>query len=285
MPNWWEDASFLPGSWSNIQSGSQSRLDAPHGQMDFLNPDSSMYSIPWKMGAQTGQGIMPGLGSQGMGGNNGMDPYYGYGALFGSPSGGQSGQLAALGPHSGQIGGGDVLQPQAWNPAGGGGGHGGWNPNIGGGGAAAPPGPATTQGNVTYSPVGPQETLLDKLFKGSVTGKGGGPIANMLYNLGLGQLPPALAEQIIGKTNEQFGNMGARFGTDLGTAQARGLAQASEAQSLAAIQQILGLGGTTAGFQFTRGESALERAMKEFISQQQTDPLTSILQSLLQGGG
>jgi hypothetical protein len=123
------------------------------------------------------------------------------------------------------------------------------------------------------------------LFKGSITGKGGGPIANMLYNLGLGQLPPALAEQIVGKTNEQFGKMGARFGTDLGTAQARGLAQASESQSLDAIKQILGLGGTTAGFQFSRGENALERAMKEFISQQQTDPLTSILQSLLQGGG
>jgi hypothetical protein len=122
------------------------------------------------------------------------------------------------------------------------------------------------------------------LFKGSVTGKGGGPIANMLYNLGLGQLPPALAEQIIGKTNEQFGKMGARFGTDLGTAQARGLAQASESQSLDAIRQILGLGGTTAGFQFQRGESALQRAMQEFLGQQQMDPMNSILQSLLGGG-
>lgn len=223
-----------------------------------------------------------------MGAASGMDPYYGYGYLFGAPNGpltppGTPNALAALGNPGQQNPNTATMAPGPMNFQGGPAPvtHPVWNPGTGP--AGAPLGPPTTQGNVTYSPVGDQEKLLDMLFKGSVTGKGGGPIANMLYNLGLGQLPPALAQQIVGTTNEQFGKMGARFGTDLATADARGLAQASEAQSLNAIRQILGLGGTTAGFQFQRGESALQRAMQEFIAQQQMDPLNSILQSLMGG--
>ena len=158
-----------------------------------------------------------------------------------------------------------------------------WNPGLPAPGS--PLGPPTTQGNVTYSPVGDQEKLLNMLFSGSVTGQGGGPIGNMLYALGQGQLPRPLAEQITSTTNEQFGKLGARFGTDLGTAVSRGLAQASSTQALNAINQILGLGGTTAGFQFQRGEDALQRAMQEFIAQQQMDPITSLLPTLLGGFG
>lgn len=283
MANWWEDPGFVQGNWSNIQSGAQSHYDPSQGRMDFLNPSGSEYFMPFTPSGQTGQGLTPGLGAAAPGGGNMADPYYGYGYLFGAPSGpltppGTPNALTALGqPGAGQS----ALAAMAptTNPAVRAATP--WNPGTGP--AGAPPGPATSQGNVTYSPVGDQEKILDQLFKGSVTGQGGGPIAKMLYNLGLGQLPPALAQQIVGTTNEQFGKMGARFGTDLATADARGLAQASEAQALSAIRQILGLGGTTAGFQFQRGESALERAMREFIAQQQMDPLNSVLQSLLGG--
>src|SRR5512143_1872668 len=283
MPNWWEDTNFTLGNWGNIQSGAQSHYDPAQGRMEFQNPDGGSYFMPFTPGAMTGGGLTPNPTPGAAGG--GMDPYYGYGYLFGQPGAGAAhGGLSALG-------GGDVMQHIAMNPGsqlaarapgapGQFAGH-PWNPKVGP--TAGPPGPATTEGNITYSPVGSQEALLDKLFRGSITGQGGGPIAQMLYNMGLGQLPPAMAQGIIGQTNEQFGKMGARFGTDLGTAQARGLAQAAETRSLDAIQQILGLGGTTAGFQFARGENAMERALREFIAQQQADPMNNILQSLLGG--
>lgn len=263
-------------------------LGAPGYDISGMDP-MSYYNNPGPtLGAQS-QSMM-GAGSPYL--DKGAANYYGYGNIFGFPgmnqgasqtgnignlsalgTGGASTQpLAALAPNQ-QTATGNLNLGQR-QPT--------WSPPISS--MFGPPGPPTTQGNVTYSTVGPMEQLLDRLFKGSVTGKGGGPIANQLFNMGLGMLPPALAEQIVGTTNEQFGKLGARFGTDLATAQARGLAQASEAQSLNAIREILGLGGTTAGFQFQRGESALQRAMQEFIAQQQMDPLSGILQGLLGGG-
>lgn len=214
---------------------------------------------------QAGGGSNQGTGAQSMTGltspylDQGVSNNYGYGGLF---------QPAAGGTAPGAYG----MSPST--P---------WNPGVGAPGS--PLGPPTSQGNVTYSPVSPQEQLLQMLFQGSVTGQGGGPIGSQLFNLAQGQLPPALAQQIMGNTAESFGKLGARFGTDLGTAMSRGLAQASESQSLNALQQILGLGGTTAGFQFARGESGLGRAMQEFIAQQQNDPMMSIINALLGGSG
>src|SRR6185369_16571699 len=72
--------------------------------------------------------------------------------------------------------------------------------------------------NLTPTSVGPQESLLDQLFSGSVTGHGGGPIAQQLFSLGQGILPKPMQDMITGTTNDQFGRLGARFGTDLGTA-------------------------------------------------------------------
>src|SRR5690349_6764801 len=103
--------------------------------------------------------------------------------------------------------------------------------------------------NIVPSKPGDQEKLLDSLFTGSATGQGGGPIAQNLFSLGQGILPKPMQDMITATTNDQFGKLGARFGTDLGTAISRGLGQAGSAQSLDAISQILGLGGTTAGFQ------------------------------------
>jgi hypothetical protein len=209
--------------------------------------------------------------------DQGLNNMYGYGGLFGGAAGGG--------------GGGGGLIPT-------GGGGGGLTPMSGGGGNYGDMGwsspfsnnPSefsnyiTKEGNIAYSPVGEQERILDMMFNGAASGSGGGPIANQLFNLGMGRLPPALAEQIMGQTSEQFGKMGARFGTDLGTAMTRGLAQASEAQSLDAIKSILGLGGTTAGFQFQRGESGLNRGIQDLMSQRQTDPMLGLVNALLGGG-
>jgi hypothetical protein len=145
-------------------------------------------------------------------------------------------------------------------------------------------GAPTSAGNVSYSPVGPQETLLDKLFGGAVTGQGGGPIAQQLFSLGQGILPQPMQDMITGTTNEQFGKLGARFGTDLATSISRGLGQAGATQSLNAINSILGLGGTTAGFQFARGESGMDRALKEYLGNLQNDPMNSLISALLGGG-
>lgn len=147
------------------------------------------------------------------------------------------------------------------------------------------PGSLVSQGdNAVPSNLSPEEQLLDRMFFGSATGQGGGPIANQLFNLGMGRLPPAMADWITANNNEQFGHLGSRFGTDLAMANARGLGLAGAQQSQNAIHEILGLGGTTAGFQFNRGENALNRAMQEYIAKQQNDPMNSLLQALLGGG-
>lgn len=143
------------------------------------------------------------------------------------------------------------------------------------------------ESNLNPSAIGQQENLLRMLFKGSVTGSGGGatsPISNQLFSLGQGILPQPMQDQITATTNDQFGKLGARFGTDLATSISRGLGQAGSQQSLAAINQMLGLGGTTAGFEFQRSENALDRALREFLQGSQND-LTMQLLPLLLGGG
>lgn len=82
---------------------------------------------------------------------------------------------------------------------------------------------------------------------------------------------------------ESFGKMGARFGTDLATAQSRsgedfrlglnknilatrmGLAEAAKNRSLQALQSILGAGQFGTGLEFTRGESSASRRMEELL--------------------
>lgn len=183
-------------------------------------------------------------------------------------------QLASGGtinPTLAGMGGGGASKVNYGNPG---------NPTEGG----LQPGQLTGQGsNVVPSNLSGEEKLLDRLFFGSATGQGGGPIANQLFNLGMGRLPPAMQDYITAQTNEQFGHLGARFGTDLGTAIARGLGQAGATQSMNAINSILNLGGTTAGFQFNRGENALQRALQEYIVNKQTDPSNMLLQALLGG--
>src|ERR1043166_8320878 len=73
---------------------------------------------------------------------------------------------------------------------------------------------AVTQGNLAYSGISPQENLLQQLFQGSATGQGTNPIAQQLYSLGMGQIPGPMADQITATTNEQFGKLGSRFGTE-----------------------------------------------------------------------
>ena len=153
--------------------------------------------------------------------------------------------------------------------------------------APNPYGGTMNSGNVVPSQIGPMESLLQQHFQGSLGGGQGGPIANMLFSLGQGQLPQALTDSITATTNEQYGKMGARFGTDLGTAISRGLGQASAGMSLDAIDRILGLGGTATGFEFQRSESALDRALQEYLQQQQGafSMDNSLLMALMGGGG
>ena len=141
-----------------------------------------------------------------------------------------------------------------------------------------------TGSNIIPTGVGPQESLLDKLFSGSVTGQGGGPIANMLFSLGQGILPKPMQDMITGTTNDQFGKLGARFGTDLATAISRGLGQAGSTQALSAINEILGLGGTTTGFEFQRSTDAMNRAFQEFMQNNGQDTTMQLISMLLGGG-
>lgn len=276
----------VPGG-NNVFNPNQSNFFVPYGSasqagpgrgyagqinsQNYLQTERAANRPPSTTGAPNAMATM-GYGSPYL--DQGVSNNYGYGNLF-QPIAGNN----VLGPKTGNMMGGSPAP--------------GMVPNFGNQSWLSPPSSnpsefsnyITKEGNVTYSPVGEQERLLDMLFTGAVSGQGGGPIGNQLFNFAQGQLPPALAQQIMGQTGEQFGKMGARFGTDLGTAMSRGLAQASESQSLDAIKQILGLGGTTAGFQFARGESGLQRAMQEFLGAQQTDPMMSIIGALLGTSG
>lgn len=135
--------------------------------------------------------------------------------------------------------------------------------------------------NLAPTAVGQQETWLDQLFGGAIGKGGGGPIAQQLFSLGQGILPQSMQDMITATTNEQFGGMGARFGTDLATATSRGLGQAGAMQSLQAIHEILGLGGTTTGFEFKRSEDAMDRALQEWQTSQQFDSQDGLLKALL----
>ncbi len=121
------------------------------------------------------------------------------------------------------------------------------------------------------------ENILRNLFKQSSMGIGG-----QLNSLGMGILPKAMQDQITATTNEQFGGLGARFGTDLATATTRGLGQAGASQSLSAINQILNLGGTATGFEFDRSENALDRALQEWMKGQDVD--MNMVNALMGGG-
>lgn len=138
--------------------------------------------------------------------------------------------------------------------------------------------------NLVIPPAGPQRTLLNDWFKFSSKGGGGIPGANTLFNFSKGELPQSMTDWITASTNEQFGKLGARFGTDLATSISRGLGQAASQNSMGAINQILGLGGTTAGFEFQNTQNALDRALKEYGINSQMD-LTMQLLPLLLGGG
>ncbi len=294
---WWESPGLLPLDWNKVTDQTVTQY-TPGQSYNYMTPGGLGMTSPMPTtGPVTGAGHtanIPGMTPQGQQQGAWMmgstDPFYGYGGLFGQQPNHIQTPLAALAPQS-QAGGmqspipGGTPMAGGMNPLGNTAAHlPTWNPPN----ALGSPsgyGDPNTIGNVTYSGVNNQENILDRLFKGSASGQGGGPLAHMLYSLGMGQLPPAIAEGIVSQNNEQFGKLGARFGTDLATANARGLAQASEGQSLNAIDKILNLGTTTSGFQFQRGENALQRALQEYITQQQTDPLKSILPALLGGMG
>ncbi len=137
--------------------------------------------------------------------------------------------------------------------------------------------------NLVPSTSGSAEDILNNILGGAAGGGLGGQLGAHLNSLAMGILPKAMQDMITATTNEQFGSMGARFGTDLATATSRGLGQAGAQQSLNAMHELFGLGGTAAGFQFQRGENALDRALKEFEIGQQGDLTSSILGALLGG--
>jgi hypothetical protein len=138
-------------------------------------------------------------------------------------------------------------------------------------------------GNLVPSKPGGQEKTLDQIFTSGAGPGNGSLLGQHLNSLAMGILPQSMQDLITATTNEQFGHLGARFGTDLGTAISRGLGQAGAEQSLNAMHELFGLGGVTAGFQFNRGENALNRALQEWQTSQQTDLTTSILGALLGG--
>lgn len=135
--------------------------------------------------------------------------------------------------------------------------------------------------NLVNPPPGPQQSILNQMFATASPNVG-----KWLNNYASGVLPQPLQDQIVGRTNENFGRLGARFGTDLGTAISRGLGQAGANQSQWAIGDILGLGGTTAGFEFQGVQNSLDRALKEYLgNQQSSDSLLNVLLPILLGGG
>ncbi len=303
MANWWESPGLLPLDWNKVTDQTVTQY-TPGQSYNYMTPGGLGMTSPMPTtGPVTGAGHtanIPGMTPQGQQQGAWMmgstDPFYGYGGLFGQQPNQMGTPLAAMAPQQqmggmqGAIPGGTPMaggmqsgaamnplgNPAAQLPI--------WNPPSGFGSPSGIP-EAQTQGNVTYSGVGSQENIMDRLFKGAATGQGGGPLAHMLYSLGMGQLPPAVAEGIVSQNNEQFGKLGARFGTDLATANARGLAQASEGQSMSAIDKILNLGQSNSTFQFSRGEAGLSRALQEYIAQLQNDPLQKILPALLGGLG
>jgi len=138
--------------------------------------------------------------------------------------------------------------------------------------------------NLVPSVAGDQEKLLDQLFTTGATGQGGNKVGLTLNSLAQGFLPQPMQDWITADANENFGKLGARFGTDLGGQITRNLGLAGSQQALNAMHELFGLGGTTANFQFQRSENALDRALKEWQTSQQTDLSSSILMALLGGG-
>lgn len=149
------------------------------------------------------------------------------------------------------------------------------------------------------SPVGNREQLLDVIFQ-QLLGYGQAGTAGIGNIAGLLSGTPTLSDEALradkkwakrsfehdqAAQRESFGRMGARFGTDLATAQSRSaedfrlglnknvlstrmqLAENAKARSLQALNAILGLGQFGTGLEFTRGESAASRRMEELIQE------------------
>lgn len=150
-----------------------------------------------------------------------------------------------------------------------------------------------------YTPGG-QESLLNQYFREALTGKdrfgaSGNPVAQTLFSLAQGKLPDPLTNLITSQTNDQFGKLGARFGTDLANATSRGLGEASAQQALAAQGLLANIGSTTSGQELTANQNALDRALKqsesgldralsEYLAKLQNDPTLSLLKVLLGSG-
>lgn len=147
------------------------------------------------------------------------------------------------------------------------------------------------------SPIGPREDFLDQLFQVMLgNAPAGTPQMGNIQNILAGV--PSVSEESLradkkwskrqyehdaAAQRESFGRMGARFGTDLATAQARGaedfrlglnrnilntrmqLGEAAKNRSLQALQTILGTGQFSTGLEFTRGESSAARRMEEIL--------------------
>lgn len=137
--------------------------------------------------------------------------------------------------------------------------------------------------------------------------------AKSLHRMALGKLPQPLVDLITGNTNEQFGAMGNRFGTDVANATARGVGEAGAQATQGALQQliqggsaagnlgmqagqlglgavgarqrsiedILGLGKDTAQMEFQGTQSALDRALAEFLQSMQLDSQAGGIQNLI----
>lgn len=179
------------------------------------------------------------------------------------------------------------------------------------------------------SPMGGREQMLDQLFQ-SLLGYGTPATPGIANIQGLLAGVPSVSEEMLradkkwskrqfehdsAAQRESFGRMGARFGTDLATAQQRGaedfrlglnknilstrmsLAENAKNRSLQALNSILGLGQFGTGLEFTRGESAASRRIEEILQElrnsgaldvaglQAEAALDQLLLSLTGGGG
>jgi hypothetical protein len=145
-----------------------------------------------------------------------------------------------------------------------------------------PPSTDTSQpsgpGVVPYKP-GPITTVVNDLLTSSLTGKGN-PLGQTLYQLGTGQIPPAIEAQFLqnlGISNanimESMGKVGNRFGTDISRTLATAADQAgvnlsadAMDRALSAIQEIIGLGGQQENLEFAGNQASLDRANQDFLA-------------------
>ena len=149
------------------------------------------------------------------------------------------------------------------------------------------------------APPGSREQFLDQFFREIMAGgESSNPVYANLSNILKGE--PAIADEAIraqkkyakqqyrrdqANTTESFGQMGARFGTDIVNAHDLNsqnfreglysqemalrtqLAENAKNRSLQAYNQILGLGQYTSGLEFTRGESSASRWLEQKLQE------------------